>query len=475
MRLDALLAAPRDADSACRHEVLGASRSPRSPTTPRAVHRERCSAACPGAHVDGHDHAGAAVEAGAVAAALRAPVGLGVPELWCRRCGPPWARRRRVPRSTRRDARRGRRHRHQRQDHHDATCSRPIARGAGLADRRDRHADRAPHHARGARPAGHAGRVRDARARRGRHGGVVPRARAAPRRRHPLRRRRVHQPRQDHLDFHATMEDYFEAKARLFEPELRDGRRGEPRRPARAPAARRRRGPDASATRSPTSTTSRCGPTARALHVAGRTRRPPAGRPLQRVQRPRRGHGRRRRSASTPAHRRGPGRGAAGARPLRAVDAGQPFRGARRLRPHARRLDAGARRRPRAAGGRPGRSSCSAAAATGTRRSARWARWRPAWPIGSSSPPTTRAARTRWPSSRTSVRASADDDAACIVEPDRRRRDRARARRGRPGDVVLIAGKGHETTQAIGDRGRARSTTARSPARSWRPAEDGAG
>ena len=37
---------------------------------------------------------------------------------------------------------------------------------------------------------------------------------------------------QDHLDFHRDMEDYFAAKAALFEPGLRRRRRGEPRRSA---------------------------------------------------------------------------------------------------------------------------------------------------------------------------------------------------------------------------------------------------
>ena len=52
------------------------------------------------------------------------------------------------------------------------------------------------------------------------------------------------------------------------------------------------------------------------------------------------------------------------------------------------------------------------------------------------------------------------------VELDRRTRDRARAReRARPGDVVVIAGKGHEQGQEIGGAQAARSTTARSRAR----------
>jgi UDP-N-acetylmuramoyl-L-alanyl-D-glutamate--2,6-diaminopimelate ligase len=45
-----------------------------------------------------------------------------------------------------------------------------------------------------------------------------------------------------------------------------------------------------------------------------------------------------------------------------------------------------------------------------------------------------------------------DYRASVVIEPDRRTAIGAALQIARPGDVVLIAGKGHETTQTIGDR-----------------------
>jgi UDP-N-acetylmuramoyl-L-alanyl-D-glutamate--2,6-diaminopimelate ligase len=51
------------------------------------------------------------------------------------------------------------------------------------------------------------------------------------------------------------------------------------------------------------------------------------------------------------------------------------------------------------------------------------------------------------------VRAGFPDapDATTVVEPDRRAAIALALDEARPGDIVVIAGKGHETTQTIGD------------------------
>ncbi len=50
------------------------------------------------------------------------------------------------------------------------------------------------------------------------------------------------------------------------------------------------------------------------------------------------------------------------------------------------------------------------------------------------------------------VRAGARGPAELLVEPDRSAAIGVAVDMARPGDVVLVAGKGHESTQAIADR-----------------------
>ena len=222
-------------------------------------------------------------------------------------------------------------------------------RGARLVVVGARHAERAPHHARGARAAGAPGRG----------------ARRGSRRRSRWRCRRTRwrwaacaatrfavavftNLSHDHLDFHRDLEDYFEAKATLFTRAVHRRRRREPRRPPR-----RRAGPPRA----------RCPPTGYSLAdaddlVVGTTsctfrwRGHAVALPLG---------GRFNVSnalaAATAAARlgipdatiaAGPGRGAAGAGPVRAGRRGPAVRRAGRLRPQARRPRRRARRRPRA-------------------------------------------------------------------------------------------------------------------------------
>ena len=176
----------------------------------RAVLPGDLYAALPGARAHGADFAGQAAAAGAVAVLTdregvdrMTAAGVALPAVVVEHpravlgavCG---ARaRHRAPRAAP-----GRHHRHQRQDHDRLPRAlRPDRPGpAARADRHGRDADRRraarqrAHHPRGARAARRAGR--DGRAGPGhlRHGGLQPRAGAAPGRRGGLRRGAVHEP-----------------------------------------------------------------------------------------------------------------------------------------------------------------------------------------------------------------------------------------------------------------------------------------
>ncbi len=184
---------------------VATSRWSTRPTTRGRSGPGGCSAASSGASADGHDHAPARSTPGRGRAARRAVARpAGRRRSRSRRSAPPPGP---PPRpstgdpSERPDGRR--RHRDQRQDHHDR-AARGRVRGRGPGDRRDRHR-RDPHPRRGrARACARPPRAPDLqrllrtharpRRRRGRDGGVLARARPAPRRRHPVRRRAVHQP-----------------------------------------------------------------------------------------------------------------------------------------------------------------------------------------------------------------------------------------------------------------------------------------
>ena len=133
-------------------------------------------------------------------------------------------------------------------------------------------------------------------------------------------------------------------------------------------------------------------------------------------------------------------------RPARDHGAGARRPRRRRLRPQARR----ARRRPESACARSRLAAwcaCSAAAATATRASARsWAASPRRWPTSSSSPTTIRAARTP----RRSAREILAGAPAAREIGDRAEAIRAGSRLLGPGDVLLVAGKGHETGQIVG-------------------------
>ena len=299
---------------------------------------------------------------------------------------------------------RRRRHRHQRQDHDHPPAALGL-RGRRAARRGDRHAHR---RVRATPPTTPDAPALQARLRRR---CATPASSASP-----WRCRATASPctastarrfaaavftnlSQDHLDFHGTMEAYFAAKARLFDPAFTDLAVVERRRPPRPAAARRGDDPDRRLLARRRRPTSSCGADGSTFALA---RRATCGVPLAgrfnvanalgaatvaaelgvaAATSPRGPRRRRRRcraasSRSTPASpsasssttpTRPTGSSSVLARGPRARRAGRP--GARRVR---------RRRRPR-----PGQAA------------PRWARWPAASPTASSSPPTTPGARTR--------------------------------------------------------------------------------
>ena len=314
----------------------------------------------------------------------------------------------------------------------------------------------AAHDARGAGAAGAAGRACATRARRGGHGGVVARARPAPRRRHPVRGRRVHEPQP------ATTS----TTTARWRPTSRP-RRGSSSRACRDRAVVNlddphgrllaRRGDDADGR---VLARRRCRPRARRRrHARSRWRgvavETAARRPVQRgaTRSPRRPRPPSSASSRT-SSRQGLGRAAPVPGRFELVDAGQPFRVVVDYAHTPDGLEQVAAARRASVAAVAGCSWCSAAAATAI------ATKRPAMGAGRR-----RAGRR----GRRHVGQPAERGPAAIIEAVQHRHRQSRRATGRsssptggaaialalaearPGDVVVVAGKGHETTQTIGD------------------------
>ena len=311
MRLDALLDRVGDLDVSLSPRAAGADRGDdRSSTTPRRSAPGALFCCVPGAHVDGHDLAADAVAAGAAALLVERPLDLG----GARAAASPSVRAAMGPVAA---AFRG----------HPS----PPAARASASPARTARPPRPTSSARSSRPHGRPTAVigtlsgprttpeapelqalladeRDA----GREAVAMEVSS------HALALSRVDGTRfavavftnlsHDHLDFHRDLDDYFEAKARLFTPAYADAavvNLDDPR--GRVLAGPRRPSPPR-ATRWPTPTTSRSARRRSRFTWRGVDDRAAARRSLQRQQRPRRGHGRRRARHRPRDDRRRPGR-----------------------------------------------------------------------------------------------------------------------------------------------------------------------
>ena len=308
---------------------------------------------------------------------------------------------------------------------------------------------------------------RDARRRRPQRGGRGDLARLRARPARPVRFSALvfTNLTQDHLDFHGSLERVLRREAAAVHRDPAAGGRQRGRR-ARAPPRRGAARAATSCSRSGSRMTPSCAPktsssarVARASEPAGSSSRP--GCAAASTSRTCSAPSPQRACSRIPEDAIAPASGAARrARPLRGGRRGPALRGARRLRAHARlareRPAHGARPRPeppdlRLRLRRRPRPRQAAADGPDRRRARRPSR---------SSPPTTRAARSRRRSSPRSSPARPTPRSS----PTGARRSRARSARRAEGDVVVIAGKGHEQGQQFADR-RSRSTTATSRAR----------